>query len=160
MGVLRDWLMTVITVSVIIAGAQSLMPRGGVRQVGQLVCGLVLLCVLARPLCAVSEVSVVEILEEYAEHVRVREGELELQAGQTRKSVIEEYCGTYILDQAAQMGISCEVKVECSMSGDGLWLPHSAELRGDFDAVTQSRLTELLERDLGIPVEEQTYYLN
>ena len=38
-------------------------------------------------------------------------------------------------------------------------LPEAARLWGDFDDVSQSRLTRLLETELGIPRSAQTYYL-
>ena len=159
MGQVRDWLMAVITVSVVIAGAKSLMPPGGVRQVGQLVCGLVLMCVLLRPLCAVEGISVARFLEDYTYEIQTRETELKQQAEYSRQSVIEQFCGTYIVEQAAQLGLECRAEVECVLNGDGLWIPQSARLWGAFDDVTQSRLTQLLETELGILPAAQTYYL-
>lgn len=159
MGQIRDWLMAVITVSVVIAGAKSLMPPGGVRQVGQLVCGLVLMCVLLRPLCAVEGISVARFLEDYTYEIQTRETELKQQAEYSRRSVIEQFCGTYIVEQAARLGLECRAEVECVLNGDGLWIPQSARLWGAFDDVTQSRLTQLLETELGILPAAQTYYL-
>lgn len=156
---IRHWLLSIIGISVLIAAADGLMPAGGVKKVGQLVCGLVLLCVLIRPLAALRSVSVSEWLESYHDQIQSEETALELQAGQTRKAVIESYCGTYIVDKAAQLGLSCRAEVECSLSVDGLYLPCCARLWGDFDAVIQSRLTQLLEAELGIAPEYQTYYL-
>ena len=159
MGEIRDWFMAVITVSVLIAGAQSLMPAGGVRQVGGLVCGLVLLCVLVRPLCAMEDTSVVRFLEDYARTVRVQEDELEQQVEQNRKVVIEGLCETYIVEQAARLGLECRAEVDCVLSEEGLWIPQKAQLWGVFDDVNQSRLTQLLETELGISPSAQTYYL-
>ena len=39
----RTWLLSVLVTCVLCAAADGLMPSGGVRQVGRLVCGLVLL---------------------------------------------------------------------------------------------------------------------
>ena len=159
MDQIRAWLMAVITVSVVIAVAQSVMPPGGVRQVGGLVCGLVLLCVVARPLCALEGVSVVRFLEDYSDSVQTQRQELEQQVERSRKEVIEEFCGTYIEEQAEQLGVGCRVEVDCVLSEDGLWVPVKARLWGAFDDVTQSRLTQLLELELGILPLAQTYYL-
>ena len=156
---IKDWLMAVLTVSVVIAGAKSLMPPGGVRQVGQLVCGMVLMCVLLRPLCAVEGLSVTRFLEDYACEIQVREAELEQQTEYSRRAVIEQFCGTYIVEQAAQLGLECRAEVDCVLNEDGLWIPRSARLWGAFDDVTQSRLTQLLETELGILPAAQTYYL-
>ena len=156
---IRDWLMAVITLSVVIAGAQSLMPHGGVRQVGSLVCGLVLLCAFLHPLCALEGGSLVERMESYAFSVGEREEALEYQVEQSRKKVIEEFCAAYIVEQAAQLGLECRAEVDCTVGEDGLWIPEAARLWGDFDDVTQSRLTQLLETELGIVWSAQTYYL-
>lgn len=156
---IRNWLMAVISVSVLIAAAESLMPAGSVKKVGQFVCGLVLLCVLARPLGALRGESLTEWMEEYRLTLERQEEELERQAGQTEKAVIEEYCQAYILDKAEQFGITCRVEIQCARQEEGLWLPRSVQLWGRFEPETQSRLTELLERELGIAVSEQTYYL-
>lgn len=156
---IRNWLMAVISVSVLIAAAESLMPAGSVKKVGQFVCGLVLLCVLARPLGALRGESLTEWMEEYRLTLERQEEELERQAGQTEKAVIEEYCQAYILDKAEQFGITCRVEIQCARQEEGLWLPRSVQLWGRFEPEAQSRLTELLERELGIAVSEQTYYL-
>lgn len=156
---IRNWLMAVISVSVLIAAAESLMPAGSVKKVGQFVCGLVLLCVLARPLGALRGESLTEWMEEYRMTLERQEEELERQAGQTEKAVIEEYCQAYILDKAEQFGITCRVEIQCARQEEGLWLPRSVQLWGRFEPEAQSRLTELLERELGIAVSEQTYYL-
>ena len=156
---IRNWLMAVISVSVLIAASESLMPAGSVKKVGQFVCGLVLLCVLARPLGALRGESLTEWMEEYRMTLERQEEELERQAGQTEKAVIEEYCQAYILDKAEQFGITCRVEIQCARQEEGLWLPRSVQLWGRFEPEAQSRLTELLERELGIAVSEQTYYL-
>ena len=43
----RTWLLSVLVTCVLCAAADGLMPPGGVRQVGRLVCGLVLLWAMA-----------------------------------------------------------------------------------------------------------------
>ena len=156
---IRDWLMAVITVSVVIASARSLMPSGGVRQVGGLVFGLVLLCVLLRPLCVVEGKNITRFLEEYSASMQEQERALEQQVDQSRKEVMEAFFEAYIVEQAGQLGVDCRAEVDCAVSEDGLWVPHGARLWGEFDDVSQSRLTQLLETELGILSHAQTYYL-
>lgn len=159
MGQIKDWLVAVISVSVLTAAADSLMPPGGVKKVGKLVCALVLLCVLLRPLAALRGLDLAGYLEGYGEELRQREAQLEQQGEQAGKAVIEDYCAAYILDKAEQLGVSCRVEVDCVLSEEGLCLPVRARLWGKFEPAVQSRLTELLERELGIPGAEQTYFL-
>lgn len=156
---LKQWLMEVIAVSILCASADSLMPQGGVKKVGQLVCGLVMLCVMVQPLAALGGTELTALLEAYSGAVHQTETQLEEQGAQTQKTVIEDHCAAYISDKAAQLGLLCRVEVECARHEDGIYLPVQARLWGAFTDVTQSRLTELLERELGIPAGEQAYYL-
>ena len=49
MGAVRSWLLAVIAASLLCAVAGALMPPGGVKRVGRLVCGLVLLGAVLSP---------------------------------------------------------------------------------------------------------------
>ena len=155
---LRSWLMGVISVSVLCAAADSLMPDGGVKKVGKLVCALAVLFVILQPLATLRGMDLTELLTQYAGTIREEESSLQEQAQYTQKAVIEEHCAAYISDKAAQFGAVCRVEVECEFSDDGLYLPRSARLWGDFSDVVQSRLTQFLQQELGIPTEKQTYY--
>lgn len=159
MAALKDWLMSLIAVSVLCAAADSLMPSGSVKQVGKLVCGLVLLCAMLRPVSALREISITQVLEGYTAQLHRQEEQLEQQTRQTRKTVIEEHFASYITDKAAQLGVVCKVEVDCVMQEDGLYLPESVRLWGDFTDVQQSRLSELIGVELDVPTRRQTYYL-
>ena len=135
------------------------MPAGSVKRVGKLVCGLVLMWVMLRPLTAWKGVSLSGVVEEWAQQLEQQEERLESTAEGRRRTVIEDHFAAYIADKGGQFGVSCRVEVDCAAGEEGLWLPRAVRLWGDFDAVTQSRLTELLSVELGVPVERQTYYL-
>lgn len=158
MAALKDWLMTVIAVSVLCAAADSLMPEGGIKKAGRLTCALCVLCVMLSPLAEMRGQSLTQWIENYAHGLDEVRTHLERQTDQTQKNVIEEACAAYISDKAAQLGVLCRVEVDCVRHEEGLWLPKSIRLWGDFDDVTQSRMTELLERQLGVGVDEQSYY--
>lgn len=156
---LKDWLMGLIAASVLCAAAESLMPQGSVRRVGQLVCGLVLLLLLLKPLSALTGVDAAGYLAGYAEKLRQEESLLQEQVEQGQKAVIEEHCAAYISDKAADLGVTCRAEVVCAYDADGLCLPVEVSLWGAFSDVQQSRLTELLEQELGIAPDRQHYYL-
>ena len=156
---IRNWLVAVITVSVVIASSRSLMPPGGVRQIGGLVFGLVLLCVLFRPLCAEEGKTILRFQEEYSSSVQEREKVLEQQVERSRKEVMESFFEAYVVEQAGQLGLDCRAEVDCEVNEDGLWMPRSARLWGGIDDAAQSRMTQLLETELGILPHAQTYYL-
>ena len=155
---LKEWLMGVIVLSVLCAAADSLLPEGAGRAVGRLVCAMAMLCVMLRPVSAVKGERIVRYLREYSALVEEIQVELEQQSGVTQKTVIEQQCGTYIADKAAQIGVLCHVQVECKATDEGIWLPKRVELRGAFSDVAQSRMTQFLEEQLGVAVEDQSYF--
>lgn len=155
----KGWLMGVITLAVLCAGADSLMPEGGARKAGQLACTMAMLCVMLRPLDALAGGDMTEYIREYSARLGELELQLEEQKGHTQKSVIEEYCGAYISDKAAELGVVCRAEVVCEPTEEGIWLPAAVRIWGDFSDVEQSRMTELLERQLGVLAENQSYLI-
>ena len=74
------------------------------------------------------------------------------------KSIIGEETGAYILDKAAELGISCqEVRVTCAVEENGVPYPASVVVLGDMTQEEQARLSRRIEADLAIPAEQQTY---
>ena len=119
----KGWLMGVISLAVLCAAADSLMPEGGARKAGQLVCTMAMLCVMLRPLDHLTGSAMTEYIREYGTHMEELETRLEAQRGSTQKAVIEEYYGAYISDKAAELGIVCRAEVVCEPTEEGIWLP-------------------------------------
>lgn len=155
---LRGWLLTVIYACLLCALAGALMPRGPARRAGSLVCGLVLLCAVLSPLPGLRLEEGRLWLEEYLAGVERREQALEEQVGQEMKAVIEEEYAAYIVDKARQLGIACRARVSCRADGEGLMLPEQVEVAGVSSDEAQSRLTQIIEEELLVPPERQTYY--
>ena len=155
MGAVRGWLLAVIAVSLLCAVADALMPPGGVRRVGRLVCGLVLMGAVLSP---VAELDVEEgwrWLEDYLASVHSREAELTQTVESQRKVIIEQEYAAYIVDKAAELGVTCEARVECRRSEDGLYLPCRTEIAGPMTDGVRARLSQVIEEDLGVPESEQ-----
>ena len=157
MGAVRSWLLSVITVSLLCAVADALMPPGAVKRVGRLVCGLVLLGAVLSPLAGLDLEGNQRWLEGYLASVRAREAELEETVNSQIKVIIEQKCAAYIVDKAAQLGLTCRARVECALSEDGLYLPVRTEVDGSMTADVQGKLIRIIESDLGVPAESQIY---
>ena len=157
MGAVRSWLLSVIMVSLLCAVADALMPTGAVKRVGRLVCGLVLIGAILSPLAALDLEGSQQWLDGYFVSVRSRETELEETVNGQIKVIIEQKLAAYIVDKAAQMGVTCRAKVECAASEDGLYLPVRTEIYGVMTADVQGRLIRIIESDLGVPAEAQIY---
>ena len=157
MGAARLWLLSILSVSLVCALADALMPPGAVRRVGRMVCGLVLMSAILSPLVDLDLEGGSRWLEDYLAAVEQRETELEKQVDEGRKAIIAERYEAYILDKAAQLGLSCTVEVECRTEEDGVCLPERVRITGALSAQEKVQLAELLEEELGVAPEEQIY---
>lgn len=157
MGAVRSWLLAVIAVSLLCAVADALMPSGAVKRVGRLVCGLVLIGAILSPLAALDLEGSQRWLESYFVSVQDREAELDETVNSQIKVIIEQKLAAYIVDKAAQLGLSCRARVECRLSEDGVYLPVQTEVAGSMTADVQGKLIRVIESDLGVPAQAQIY---
>lgn len=157
MEAVRSWLLTVIAASLICALADALMPPGAVRRVGRLVCGLVLLWAILSPLARLDLSDGRRWLEDYLASLENREAELTETVNGQMKVIIEQEYGAYIVDKAAQLGLTCGVRVECRLSEEGLYLPLRARVSGALTEREQAQIAQIIREDLGVPESEQLY---
>ena len=154
MGALREWLTSVVVVSVLLAAARALIPEGAVRSIGAFTGGLILLVTLLQPLTHLD----FETMEFGFGPVRrdVEERRLELeQAGERETAeLIERQTAAYLWDKADALGLSVTAEVRVEKSQEGLLLPVSAVLTGPYS----EELSAYLERELGIPRERQVWH--
>ena len=154
---LKSWLLSVLTVSLFCAVAQAVMPKGAVSRVGKLVCGLALLCAVLWPAAHLDPRLGEDWLRTWRQGVRTEEEGLEEQVSTHARQVIEARCAAYIEDKAAEHGAVCTARVTCRPAEGGLYVPHGAEVTGAMSAAEVGRLQKLVEHDLGIPPERQSY---
>ena len=154
----RNWLLSGLTAGVVCAMAESLMPRGPVRVVGRLACGLVLACVFLAPLAQVELPEGERWLEEYFEELDLLETQLGADAGRELKAIIEGECAAYIVDKAAQLGITCQAQVVCEPDENGLPVPWKVGITGELTREEKESLARVVEGDLEIPRVRQEFY--
>ena len=155
MELLRQWLTGVTCAAIIVALADSLIAGGTVRRIGRLAGGLLLLAAVVKPVLEVdlTVLSAASLRLEAEAVPAAEEAGLDLM-----KSIIGEETGAYILDKAAELGISCqEVRVTCAVEENGVPYPASVVLVGDLTEEEQARLSRRIEADLAIPAERQSY---
>ena len=153
----RSWLLAVVAVSLLCALADAMMPNGAVRRVGRLVCGLVLLLAVLSPLAQADVSSSQRWLEGWLAAGRDRETELREEVDRQMKVIIEQEYAAYIVDKAAELGLTCAVRVECGAPEAGVYLPIRAEVRGRLSGGGKEQLVQILTEDLGIPEPGQIY---
>ncbi|MCI8813133.1 MAG: stage III sporulation protein AF [Oscillibacter sp.] len=152
----REWLTSVVAVTLLLTVAQTLIPEGNIRKIAAFTGGLALLAALLQPVLR-TDLSRLELnLDAYSEAVEERQAELE-QARETElASVIASRTEAYILDKAAQLGLSVAVRVETETGAEGVPLPAAAEVEGP----RSEELAAYMERELGIPRERQVWHEN
>ncbi len=151
MELLRGWMLGIIGVAILASFAQSLMPEGGVKQVGKLVCGLALAAAILRPLGDPAESLWFPDMDEDALNVRAQQ--LRTQRNDYMRGVIEEELAAYSMDKAAQLGIDCRVQVTCALGEEGIVLPEQVLIYG-ISAEEGLPLASALQQDLGLKTEQ------
>lgn len=153
METVREWVISVVTVTVLLSAAETLLPEGTLRKIGSFTGGLLLLFTVLQPLPGVDFGGIGEAWEaaeaavEEQRQMLAEEEKTELAAG------IEARTAAYISEQAAQMGVAITASVETKVDGNGIPVPWEATLEGENSPV----LAERIERELGIPQERQVW---
>lgn len=157
MELMRQWLLGVTCAALMAALADGLMPKGAVKQVGKLVCALVLLCAVLRPVLSVDISDTGRLRSELQGELGDSRAQLEQQNAQMLKTLIERECGAYIVDKAVGLGAVCQAQVECTLSDTGAWLPHRADITGQLSMEQRQKLTASIESELGIAPDRLVY---
>ena len=158
MSYLSRWILKIVVLSVICAITEEVMPPGGVKRVGKLACGLVIMWEMLTPVVQIQEYLKRDWNSEYELQLEQATQELKERVSWERKNIIENQYAAYIVDKAAQMGVTCTVQVECREGEEGLYFPKNVKIIGEISDVEQSQMMQLLEKELEIPAQQQEYY--
>ena len=149
---------TVLAVGVICALADTLMPEGAVKRVGKLVCGMALLCAVLKPVVSLDLSAGEKMARAYFEGIKREELRLDGQVNSGITAIIEKECAAYIVDKAAQLGITCQTQVVCEPDENGLPVPWKVRITGELTQEEQESLAGVVEGDLAIPRVRQEFY--
>ena len=149
---IRQWLCSVVAVSLLVSVVQSLVPKGSLGRVSSFLSGLVLLAVLLGPLPEL-DLAGLELgnLQEETREIRQK---MEAEEETALKAGIAERTEAYISDKAAALGGTVRARVETRTGADGVPLPWSAELEGAYT----EELAQWMETELDIPRERQVWH--
>lgn len=151
------WLIQLTSAALIAALAEGMMPKGPVKQIGRLVCALMLLLVVLRPVIRLGAGGGGRMFAQIRNDADRRHEELAQENGVMLKTLIERESGAYILDKAEALGILCTVQVECAATEEGVWLPDTVYITGTLDSEQRETLTDTIESELGIAPDRQNY---
>ena len=152
-GAVREWLISVVAVSLLLSAMEMLVPEGSIRKILSFAGGLVLLITLVQPLLDIRPEHMEVDWRTYQQTVARRQEELTADSGKELQRLIESRSGAYISDKADSLGISVSVRVTAEQNENGVPVPREAELTGTYSA----ELAAWLERELDIPAERQVW---
>lgn len=151
---IRNWILGLTGAAAVCAVATLLTPRGAVKGVTRMVCGVVMAAALLSPLIAFDFPAYSLHLSEYRARGAALAGRAEEISGALSRRSIEAELEAYILDKAQTLGAAAgAAKVTVEWSTEGYWYPVAAEIDGGYHAA----LSDLIEGELGVPREAQTW---
>lgn len=156
--VLRSWLTDVVCACMILALADGIVPKGGVKQVCRLAGGLLLLLSTLNPLLKLGKLNVFEAVDRKENDMEAYIQAFEREHEFLFQSIIEEETGAYISDKAQELtGCPCAVTV-IAAADDGLWpVPTEVVLRGVWTQRTREEMSAFLAEEIGIPAQMQHF---
>lgn len=158
MTVFKDWLLGVTAAAMLLAMAEGLMPKGTVRQIGKLTGGLVLMVAILQPILKIDYGTLSASLSRFRDDLGIYEAEPKTENFRLMKSIIEAKSAAYIQDKAAGLGIECRAEVTCTADSEEEYpYPASVVVKGALTEEEIRRLRVLIEGDLAIPAQAQTY---
>ena len=153
---MKTWLMRVIAAAILCTIAQDLSPKGSVKQVGRLVCAMVLLCAVLSPVKTLDLAAGSQWLTNYRATLADSRAALAEQGEEIQMAVIGEKYRAYIEDKGAQRGLNCPAQVDCREEGE-IYVPDRVQVTGDLAQGDWDGLRRCLEEKLGVPPERQSF---
>ena len=150
MALVRQLLLGITGAAILAALAEGAMPEGGVKQVGKLVCGLVLLVAVLQPLGQERMLEDGWLADDWEAEIQHQTQRLQEEVDDQMRAVIEEELAAYSMDKAAQLGFGCQVRVTCTRREGGVFLPQEVQIWGTLRDEEQQRLAGVLEAELGL----------
>ncbi len=150
----QSYVLTVTTAAILGALVMSLAPWGkGEKRLLKMICGLFMLLVVCSPLTYLNNPMEYQFTEDFRKEAESVEAEAMRQVQKEMEKDIKRELQAYIEDKALALG--AEVAVQVRLSPE--LTPWEAHLQGKAAPYARSKLTELLEKELGIPKERQVW---
>lgn len=150
---LRQYMLCIIGAAMLCSIAKTIVSTTKYGELIQLLCSLFLLFCLISPLHQMDFSFFAVDAASYSEAARsaVEEGK-NIASEMTLRRIAQEL-ETYILSKAEGMDLA--ISVDIAIGKDGI--PEEILIQGTADPYQRETITQILEKDLGIPKENQTW---
>lgn len=152
---LRQYVVSVTTAAIICGMLTATLNKGAVQSLVKLLCGFFLAFTFLSPIGRLNLKILPEDFGLDYEEASDAAQEGERFARNSVAQIIKEQTEAYILDKAAELGLSLEAEV--FVSGDEIPIPESVRLAGHASELERGRMEIILEKDLGIAKENQIW---
>ena len=151
-----EWVRAIAGAALICAAATAITPRGKVKGVLKLVCGIVLIIAMINPLVNHDLPTMSLDISDYRKQADEIIGSAEEKQNNLSRTIIENELEAYILDKAQSLDISLDsVEVLAKWSEEGCWYPYEVKLSADITQMEQNLISNSIEAELGVEKERQ-----
>ena len=148
-----EWVRAVAGAALICAAASVLAPKGPAKGVLKLLCGIVLLLIVIKPVAKTDPAQLSLDMSNYRERAAEIAGDAQETQNALDRRFIEQKFSAYILDKAKSLGLS-DITAEVTVKwGEDCWYPYAAKLTNKPPQREKSLLENEIEYELGIPKE-------
>ena len=155
-GWMEQWVLGITCASLVMVVSGALVQGSGGKRVCKLVGSLLLLMVTVGPVLGLNEEDWEKLLELDSNIMEEAEQALSEQNNFMYESIIAQETEAYILDKAEALGVQCQVEVVVQWE-DELPKPWRVELKGTWSQAQKDSLSRVLQEELGIPVQRQSF---
>lgn len=149
----KQYIISVTAAAILCSIVTAICSEKRIAPLLKLITGIFLTFVAIQPLADIELTALPTFAETFAEEA---EGAAEVgkdMANENIHAIIKSRVEAYILDKAAALGVDIAVDVTINEEG----IPVKAKLNGSVSPSAKSRLQSILEKDLGIPKEDQQW---
>ena len=152
---LRQYIILVVALSIVLAILSKLTEKTATHKIFKVVSGIVLTVALLSPLRDIdlsTYISQIDSVEFDAKEAATYGEEIYTQ---NMRTIIEQQCQAYILEKAAQLGVTIQISIQCDNSE--VPTPSYAEISGNVSPYIRRTLADIIFREIGIPEENQLW---
>ena len=160
-GFAGEWVRAIAGAALICAAATALTPKGKVKNVLKLICGIVLITAMINPIIRQDFPSMSIDMSKYRKDADEIIGSVEEKQNNLSRTIIENELEAYILDKAQSLNTELtSVEVSAKLGDEGFWYPYEVCITANIPQREQSLISNSIEAELGVPNERQYWSSN
>ena len=152
---LRQYIISVVTAAIICGIITGLAPKGTVREMVKMLCGLFLALTVIRPIARIDDFDLSDFGLSYGLDAKAAAVMGEDFSREAMADIIKAETEAYILDKAAELNVTMEADV--TLSQEDIPVPVAVHLSGDISPYAKQQMERFLTEDLGIAKENQLW---